>query len=110
MVMLEIDILRQQRGNHFQIHFRLLVYHSLDCRKPALLPSRKEIRDERFAQLIARAFRPARVSGLELVLNRWNALSRILSVVSGTSTILHLTFRSSMVHSDCVQVPGRQKG
>jgi hypothetical protein len=43
--MVEVDILRQQRGNHCQIRFRLLVYHSLNCRKPAPLPSRKEIRD-----------------------------------------------------------------
>jgi hypothetical protein len=85
------------------------ITHSLNCRKPALLPSRKEIRDKRFAQLIARALRPARISGLELVLNRWNALSRILSVVSGTSTILHLTFRSSMVHSDCYRCQGARK-
>src|ERR1700738_3347912 len=57
---LDFQLLRQQRCHHFEIGVRLLRPHGCDHRLAVLQPVRVKLRDENFAELVARATRPAR--------------------------------------------------
>jgi hypothetical protein len=77
IVDVEIDVLRQQRGNHLEIGSRALDPDPLDCLGPMPLEIRRQCLDEVLAQLVSRAFRRA-ISGVIAFLTSVSRVQRLL--------------------------------